>query len=45
MNALINSQFKEIGKFKKTYEEKYNKPFQSHLINTPGKKQKSKRKA
>jgi len=27
MNALINSQFKEIDKFKKTYEEKYNKPF------------------
>ncbi len=27
MNALINSQFKEIEKFKKTYEEKYNKPF------------------
>ncbi len=27
MNALINSQYKEIEKFKKTYEEKYNKPF------------------
>ena len=27
MNALINSQFKEIEKFKKTYEEKYSKPF------------------
>jgi len=27
MNALINSQFKEIEKFKKNYEEKYNKPF------------------
>lgn len=27
MNALINSQFKEIDKFKKTYEEKYNKAF------------------
>jgi superfamily II DNA/RNA helicase len=27
MNALINSQFKEIEKFKKTYEEKHNKPF------------------
>ena len=27
MNALINSQFKEIEKFKKTYEEKYNKNF------------------
>lgn len=27
MNALINSQFKEIEKFKNTYEEKYNKPF------------------
>ena len=27
MNALINSQFKEIDKFKKTYEEKYSKPF------------------
>ena len=27
MNALINSQFKEIEKFKKTYEEKYRKPF------------------
>jgi superfamily II DNA/RNA helicase len=27
MNALINSQFKEIEKFKKTYEEKYNIPF------------------
>ena len=27
MNALINSQFKEIEKFKKTYEEKYLKPF------------------
>lgn len=27
MNALINSQFKEIEKFKNTYEEKFNKPF------------------
>ncbi len=27
MNALINSQFKEIEKFKKTFEERYNKPF------------------
>lgn len=27
MNALINSQYKEIEKFKRTYEEKYNKPF------------------
>ncbi len=27
MNALINSQFKEIEKFKKTYEEKHNKTF------------------
>ena len=27
MNALINSQFKEIEKFKKTYEENYSKPF------------------
>jgi len=27
MNALINSQFKEIEKFKKAYEEKYKKPF------------------
>ena len=27
MNALINSQYKEIDKFKKTYEEKYSKPF------------------
>lgn len=27
MNALINSQFKEIDKFKKVYEEKYKKPF------------------
>lgn len=27
MNALINSQFKEIEKFKKTYEEKYCRPF------------------
>ncbi len=27
MNALINSQFKVIEKFKKTYEEKYNKSF------------------
>jgi len=27
MNALINSQFKEIEKFKKIYEEKYNRPF------------------
>lgn len=27
MNALINSQFKEIEKFKKSYEEKYNKEF------------------
>jgi superfamily II DNA/RNA helicase len=27
MNALINSQFKEIEKFKKTYEAQYNKPF------------------
>jgi len=27
MNALINSQFKEIEKYKKDYEEKYNKPF------------------
>lgn len=27
MNALINSQFKEIDKFKKAYEEKYKKPF------------------
>lgn len=27
MNALINSQFKEIEKFKKTYEENYNVPF------------------
>jgi ATP-dependent helicase YprA (DUF1998 family) len=27
MNALINSQFKEIDKFKTNYEEKYQKPF------------------
>ena len=27
MNALINSQFKEIEKFKKAYEEKFNIPF------------------
>ena len=27
MNALINSQFKEIDKFKKNYEEKYNRSF------------------
>jgi superfamily II DNA/RNA helicase len=27
MNALINSQFKEIEKFKKTFEEEYSKPF------------------
>lgn len=27
MNALINSQFKEIEKFKTSYVEKYNKPF------------------
>ena len=27
MNALINSQFKEIEKFKKIYEEKHNKTF------------------
>jgi len=27
MNALINSQYKEIEKFKRTYEEKYNKIF------------------
>lgn len=27
MNALINSQFKEFDKFKKSYEEKQNKPF------------------
>ena len=27
MNALINSQFKEIEKFKNTYEEKFNKSF------------------
>lgn len=27
MNALINSQFKEIEKFKKTYEDRFNKPF------------------
>lgn len=27
MNALINSQFKEIEKFKTVYEQKYNKPF------------------
>lgn len=27
MNALINSQFKEIEKFKLAYEEKYDKPF------------------
>lgn len=27
MNALINSQYKEIEKFKKNYEEEFNKPF------------------
>lgn len=27
MNALINSQYKEIEKFKKTFEEKFKKPF------------------
>lgn len=27
MNALINSQYKEIEKFKKTYEEKFSKTF------------------
>lgn len=27
MNALINSQFKEMDKFKRNYEEKYDKPF------------------
>ena len=43
MNALINSQYKEIDKFRKTYEETYNKPFPITFAQYTGQEDEEKR--
>ncbi|MFA6402883.1 MAG: DEAD/DEAH box helicase [Salinivirgaceae bacterium] len=45
MNALINSQFKEIEKFKTNYEEKYQKPFPITYGQYTGQEDEEKREA
>lgn len=45
MNALINSQFKEIEKFKIIYEEKYSKPFPITFGQYTGQEDEEKREA